>query len=102
MILSFSTVPFKTSDYDADRLCFHRCVRFWRKVRKAGSDSSPVNRVDLHETLKRLATDPSRKGEPASIRVASKAISCDCTEGIVRLENGDTVRADIVIAADGM
>ncbi|KAJ9093163.1 hypothetical protein QFC21_006479 [Naganishia friedmannii] len=75
-------LPFKTSDYDADRLCFHR--------------------VDLHESLKGLATDPSRPGNPATIRVASRVLSCDCESGIVTLENGETVQGDLVVGADGI
>ncbi|KAJ9095054.1 hypothetical protein QFC19_007734 [Naganishia cerealis] len=75
-------LPFKTSDYDADRLCFHR--------------------VDLHECLKRLATDPSRPGNPATIRVASKVLSCDCDSGVVTLENGETIRGDLIVGADGI
>lgn len=44
----------------------------------------------------------SRPGPPAKIRLASKVASVDCEEGIVHLENGDTVEGDIVIGADGM
>jgi 2-polyprenyl-6-methoxyphenol hydroxylase-like FAD-dependent oxidoreductase len=69
-------------------------------------DRHPLNssrlRVDLHESLKRLATDPSRPGNPATIRVASKVLSCDCDSGVVTLENGETIQGDLVIGADGM
>jgi 2-polyprenyl-6-methoxyphenol hydroxylase-like FAD-dependent oxidoreductase len=63
---------------------------------------SPGHRVDLHESLKRLATDPSRPGNPATIRVASKVLSCNCDFGVVTLENGETIQGDLVIGADGM
>ncbi|KAH8083116.1 hypothetical protein HD553DRAFT_313277 [Filobasidium floriforme] len=75
-------IPFKTSDYGSDRLCFHR--------------------VDLHEALKRLAVDPSRPGNPATIKVASKVVSCDCEQGVVHLENGETVQGDLIVGADGI
>ncbi|KAJ9118361.1 hypothetical protein QFC24_006189 [Naganishia onofrii] len=58
--------------------------------------------VDLHESLKRLATDPSPPGNPATIRVASKVLSCDCDSGVVTLENGETIQGDLVIGADGI
>lgn len=58
--------------------------------------------VDLHESLKRLATDPSRPGEPATIRVASKVLSCDCESGVVTLENGEIIQGDLIVGADGM
>ena len=64
--------------------------------------SSLAIRVDLHEALKRLAVDPSRPGNPATIKVASKVVSCDCEQGVVHLENGETVQGDLIVGADGM
>jgi salicylate hydroxylase len=69
----------------------------------SSSSRSPLAiRVDLHEALKRLAVDPSRPGNPATIKVASKVVSCDCEQGVVHLENGETVQGDLIVGADGM
>lgn len=58
--------------------------------------------VDLHKSLKRLATDPTRPGEPATIRCAARVLSCDCDAGVITLENGETIQGDLIVGADGM
>ncbi|KAJ9125062.1 hypothetical protein QFC22_000015 [Naganishia vaughanmartiniae] len=75
-------IPFFTSQYGADRLVFHR--------------------VDLHDALKAMAISETLPGPPADIRVSSRVSSCDCDEGIVRLESGEEIRGDLIIGADGI
>lgn len=58
--------------------------------------------VDLHDALKAMALTENLPGSPADIRVSSRVCSCECEEGIVRLENGEEVRGDLIIGADGM
>ncbi|KAJ9127730.1 hypothetical protein QFC24_000013 [Naganishia onofrii] len=75
-------IPFFTSQYGADRLCFHR--------------------VDLHDALKAVALSESLPGSPVNIRVSSRVKSCDCEKGIVRLDSGEEIQADLIIGADGI
>ncbi|KAF2215310.1 hypothetical protein CERZMDRAFT_65622 [Cercospora zeae-maydis SCOH1-5] len=75
-------VTLKGGKYDAERMMYHR--------------------QDLHECLKAAATSTTRPGPPAAIKVSSKVIECDCDAGIVELESGEKLQADIVIAADGI
>ncbi|KAJ9113567.1 hypothetical protein QFC20_001918 [Naganishia adeliensis] len=75
-------IPFTTSEYGADRLLFHR--------------------VDLHDALKALAVSDTLPGNPATIHIASRVVSCDCENGIVYLESGEEFRGDLVIGADGV
>ncbi|KAK4046120.1 hypothetical protein OIV83_006346, partial [Microbotryomycetes sp. JL201] len=56
------------------------------------------HRVDLHNELKRLATTLDGPGLPATIQTAAK----DCEQGIVTLEDGETVTGDVVIGSDGI
>ncbi|KAJ7059651.1 hypothetical protein C8F01DRAFT_1145259 [Mycena amicta] len=62
------------------------------------------HRSDLHSELKRLATLDSdgAPGTPATIRLKSQVVSCDCERGIVTLANGETVTADVVVGSDGI
>ncbi|KAJ5288224.1 hypothetical protein N7478_003910 [Penicillium angulare] len=70
--------------YEADRLLFHR--------------------RDLHDNLKHHATSafPSRDGNPVEVRIASKVVKCDVLSGVVTLESGEELSADLIVGADGM
>ncbi|USW52690.1 Putative FAD-binding domain, FAD/NAD(P)-binding domain superfamily [Septoria linicola] len=69
---------------------------------KYGAERMMYHRQDLHEALKAVATSTERSGLPAVIRVSSKVLSCDCTAGTVELQSGETLQANLVIAADGI
>ena len=58
--------------------------------------------VDLHDALKAVALSESLPGSPVNIRVSSRVKSCDCEKGIVRLDSGEEIQADLIIGADGM
>lgn len=60
------------------------------------------HRVDLHESLKRLATDPDGPGIPAKVHLKSEVISYDPDGPSMTLADGTVVAADLVIAADGI
>ncbi|SMY25025.1 unnamed protein product [Zymoseptoria tritici ST99CH_1A5] len=76
-------IPLKTkSKYGADRVMFHR--------------------QDLHECLKQAAMAEERDGPAVEIRVSSRVVSCDCEAGIAVLENGEELKADLIVAADGI
>ncbi|RDW82771.1 salicylate hydroxylase-3 [Coleophoma cylindrospora] len=61
-----------------------------------------AHRVDLHEELKRLATEYDAEGKPAKVHLESAVQSYDTEKGSVTLKNGRTVTGDLVIAADGV
>ncbi|KAI1299107.1 hypothetical protein F5Y03DRAFT_386370 [Xylaria venustula] len=61
-----------------------------------------VHRVELHNKLKETATSKAEPGIPAVIRNASKVVDVDVNAGVVTLEDGTTVNADVVIGADGV
>ncbi|BGO99599.1 hypothetical protein RTG_01864 [Rhodotorula toruloides ATCC 204091] len=60
------------------------------------------HRVDLHNELKRLATTEEGPISPATIRTAAKVIRVDCEEGVVELQDGEVIKADVIVAADGI
>ncbi len=75
-------VPLKTDQFEADRILYHR--------------------QDLHAALRAAAVSLDLSGKPVDIRTASPVVSCDPEEGIVVLEGGEKLQADLVIGADGI
>ncbi|PWY65408.1 FAD/NAD(P)-binding domain-containing protein [Aspergillus eucalypticola CBS 122712] len=67
-----------------------------------GGDRIVWHRNDLHNALKAAARCPNRRGDPATIRVASRVVNCDPHEGNVTLETGEILTADVIIGADGI
>lgn len=67
-----------------------------------GADRILWHRQDLHLRLMNAAQDPARGGPVPSVRTSSRVVNCDCDEGIVTLENGDTLQADLIIGSDGI
>lgn len=60
------------------------------------------HRIDLHDALKEAATASEGAGAPATIRVSSRVVDIDPDEGTVTLADGETLKADLIIGADGM
>ncbi|KAJ7923373.1 FAD/NAD(P)-binding domain-containing protein [Mycena leptocephala] len=60
------------------------------------------HRVDVHEELKRLATDPDGVGDPAKLILGSQVVKCDPIEGTITLKDGEIIHADLIIGADGI
>ncbi|OJJ77780.1 hypothetical protein ASPBRDRAFT_111998 [Aspergillus brasiliensis CBS 101740] len=75
-------IPLVTSKYGADRMMYHR--------------------MDLHQVLKHRATADEYPGQAATLRVSSRVKRCDCEEGVVELENGEMLKGDLIIGADGI
>jgi salicylate hydroxylase len=69
---------------------------------KYGADRMVYHRQDLHDALKQFATRQTGCGEPAEIRVSSMVVRCDTEQGIVFLQDGSTLKGDLIIGADGM
>ncbi|KAH6683935.1 hypothetical protein B0J14DRAFT_571724 [Halenospora varia] len=61
-----------------------------------------AHRVDLHESLKWMATEPGALGVPAVINLKSAVQNYDPDTPSITLTNGRTITADLVIAADGV
>src|SRR2546423_4981899 len=59
------------------------------------------HRVDAHNSLKELATDPNLPGTPVTIKLASQVVDLDCDSGVLTLKDGTTVQKDVVVVADG-
>jgi salicylate hydroxylase len=60
-----------------------------------------IHRVDLHNELRRLATNETELGCPVKIYLASEVIGAS-TDGCIVLKNKSKHIADLVIAADGL
>jgi 2-polyprenyl-6-methoxyphenol hydroxylase-like FAD-dependent oxidoreductase len=68
---------------------------------KFGAKWNFYHRVDAHNSLKELATDPELPGKPAVIRLASQVVDVDCETGILTLKDGTTFQKDLIVVADG-
>ncbi|KAF2192020.1 FAD/NAD(P)-binding domain-containing protein [Zopfia rhizophila CBS 207.26] len=60
-----------------------------------------AHRVHLLSELKRGATANEGPGTPAILRTSSKAVDVDAN-GLVTLANGEQIRADLIVGADGV
>ncbi|KAB5515523.1 FAD binding domain-containing protein [Coniochaeta sp. 2T2.1] len=60
------------------------------------------HRVDLHESLKRLATGLDGPGVPAKVVLKSEVVRYNPDGPSLTLANGSVVTADLIIAADGI
>ncbi|KAF7374522.1 FAD/NAD(P)-binding domain-containing protein [Mycena sanguinolenta] len=58
------------------------------------------HRSDLYEELKRVATGEGR-GPPVKLRLGAKVTACDPENGSVSLNDGEIIRANLVLGADG-
>lgn len=67
-----------------------------------GADRVLYHRQDLHTALIKAATSPDRPGRPVDVRTGCGVTSSDPEAGSVTTSAGETLTADIVIAADGI
>ncbi|KAJ6512883.1 FAD/NAD(P)-binding domain-containing protein [Mycena sanguinolenta] len=58
------------------------------------------HRSDLYEELKRVATGEG-EGPPVKLRLGANVLACDPENGTISLSNGEVIRADLVLGADG-
>ena len=72
-----------------------------RKAQEAGGEYFFVHRVDLHDTLRKMCVRKDGPGQPAEILLSQKVVDWD-TKGIVKLQDGTVMHADVVVAADGV
>jgi salicylate hydroxylase len=69
---------------------------------KYGADRIMWHRQDLHMYLKSKATTKDGPGAPAILRASSRVIECDPRAGLITLEDGEKLGADLIIGADGI
>ena len=67
-----------------------------------GAPIFTVHRADLHNELMRLATTSIPGQKEVSLEVAAKVKTAFPEAGIVQLENGTTLKADLIVGADGL
>lgn len=65
-----------------------------------GARSWSFHRVDLHRGLREVATGEG-EGKAVVIRLGKEAVGVDCERGEVSLGDGEVVRGDLVVVADG-
>jgi salicylate hydroxylase len=68
---------------------------------KFGAPWNFYHRVDAHNSLRELATDPERPGKLATIKLASQVVDIDCETGVLTLKDGTTFQKDLIVVADG-
>ena len=61
-----------------------------------------AHRVRIHNALKKAAIDPEGIGRPCDLHLASPISSVDAQTATVTLEDGTTIRGDVVVGADGV
>ena len=66
-----------------------------------GAPWMTVHRVDLHNCLRNLATTKEGAGMPVEIVEGVSAMHFD-SAGSITLHNGEVLRADFIVAADGV
>ncbi|KAM0134782.1 hypothetical protein ACHAP3_005338 [Botrytis cinerea] len=69
---------------------------------KYGIPLYAAHRVDLHSQLREIATKKDGEGIPVDLVVKAKTVGYDAVNGKVTLEDGNTLQADLIIAADGV
>lgn len=130
--VSFAALGSKITKADDSVLQYHELTSRGDTIFKIPMLGLPApwllqHRVDLHNELRRLATTEDIPGTPANIRTAAKVVevvgpfACaeslrwrrslsqadsllfqDTEAGTVKLADGETLRADVIIAADGI
>ncbi|ETS73251.1 hypothetical protein PFICI_14856 [Pestalotiopsis fici W106-1] len=67
-----------------------------------GADRIVYHRQDLHSALLSAATSTQLSGHAVEVRTGTKVVSCDPKAGIVTIETGENLQADVIIGADGI
>jgi salicylate hydroxylase len=67
-----------------------------------GNVYNMFHRQDMHAGLLEAATSKEGKGEPAQIHIDHICESVDVEKSEVTFRNGRTIKADIIIGADGI
>lgn len=60
------------------------------------------HRVHLHDALKQAAICEHGTGKPAILHTSSRVTNVDTERATITLEDGQTIKADVVLGADGV
>lgn len=71
-------------------------------MEKYGAERMMYHRLNMHTVLKLRATGNEFEGRPAVVRTSARVMECDCDSGIVALESGEQLSADLIIGTDGI
>lgn len=75
----------------------------WEAVEQIfGAPFVSSHRVDLHGALKVIATNKAGPEIPVEVITDAMVVSFDAYAGSVTLQNGSTLSADLIVAADGI
>ena len=67
-----------------------------------GTPFEVYHRVDLHQELRRLVQDEHLPGKPSRITLGKLAVDLDCSNGIVKFEDGSKIQKDLIVVAAGV
>ncbi|KAK4546641.1 hypothetical protein LTR36_001858 [Oleoguttula mirabilis] len=70
--------------------------------RQFGVRMKTAYRIDLHANLLELARSDKGEGPPVKVLARAGVLEIDADNASITLENGETIKADILIAADGV
>lgn len=70
--------------------------------KKYGANRIMWHRQDLHGHLMKVVKDPTRSGPVPVLRTSSRVVDCDCDAGTIKLQDGETIQADVIVGADGI
>ena len=99
-MIKFERMEILSAESDADSIFGQSEFSGFEKA--FGAPYLLSHRVDLHEALRDVATSPNGPGRPAEILNGKRIISYDAEAGSVKLEDGSTLGADLIVAADGV
>lgn len=88
--------------FDGHTLDILRSVKLPDTTHLYGAPWFLFHRVDLHQQLKKLATEPrSNTKSVAKINLSSEIADIDL-EGTITLASGESVKKDLIVVADGV
>lgn len=61
-----------------------------------------IHRIDLHATLKEMATSEEGEGKKVELVLQSRVVDVNVEESSITLQDGKVVKGDLVIGADGV
>lgn len=61
-----------------------------------------AHRVQLHDTLKRVATSPDGQGIPVELLLDRRVVDVDPIQASIEISDGSIISGDVVIGADGV
>ncbi|RYP63143.1 hypothetical protein DL769_007054 [Monosporascus sp. CRB-8-3] len=73
-----------------------------KAAKSGGAELWLAHRVDLHNALKRIATDPAGPGIPVTVHPGSRVVGYEPGAPSITLASGEVIEGDVVIGADGV